>query len=1148
MVDYSPSSDYYVYDYLVGGRINGAPTQGYVIYFPGHKYIKCQNTGTQDIPERIIKLNFDSALASNTVVSLELVHPYCTAGSCPKATFDLSTGYGTSAVDSYAYVDMDSASYDAATHTLSNVVVGNKTSASLHVVDLVTEFPGNTGVQLTDILDISDSSNIFTVCSPNSGSAASCSGAGINTDSVTFTFSGNDIATEDPLNKDVTVEILHSGCTQGYDCPSATFNLSSGTQTASRSDGGGLIYLDMSSASYSYNSGTSTGTLSGVKIGDIASDCSATTIDDIYVDFPGTAILDSIDNISKSENICAPASQSQAKCSGTTTSSTSCPEGTFQIGGSKVSDDDGVLKVDMSSSQFSGDSKKLERIKIKNIGCDNLYITSMQIEFPDGSSTLNKFKKAKEGSNNICDPNPDVDNSPATCTPSSPYHIGNLNQQKEIKLEFKDPHNNTGVVKAQVGYQCDDGTSCTIGGGSSSSFSYTLSSALSCSFNYNFGSFTSTCDLDWNNSNTCGIKYILNTLLALKYQIVTNEFSKTQAVVKDDILYKASYDYPTYRGHLKMIKVPTDTQTAAVEVWDAADYMPAAGVSGFPTAPEQDHTVTNNLRYIFTRDSDGASANVLTFDSTNKAALQSLLGTSTQTDAEILINTIRGRKDASLTDPDGTDELTDKLWAIEDSTPALMLRSMLAGSTTRDRILFAGADDGMLHAFWGGSWDSGQQKYTDGDGEEIWAYIPYSLLPELANQPFEPDPQDFSTFEPAVSVDGSPALGDFLVDPDADGNYEWRTYLVETAMVKNVNEGIIFSMDVTDPYSPSVLWEYKYNDTGTGLCDGTERNCNMGNSKGVAIGRVQVGTKIQSLVFITSSWIKKKNPQDYTQDCDVNPSGCVYGVSAYAIDLLNGDIIWETKLPYTGDAVGINDTPAIPSLMDIDNNGTHDYVIFGDFQGRLWALRTTDGESLAGTDVNGDYKPVFEVQGVDINGQLDGNPVGAAEPIGASVSVYRNIVVFGTGGADYASDTSVYHLFTISINPSGGYTLINVYTTDAGEKIWGKPVIDKYLNIYVGTAKDYYSLVSDVSTLNSQGRITIVSLKTGSVTNITDDSGNEWFQGGFVGGIDLDNRHAYAVTFSASGSTQNTIQIGGEVFTPTISTENPFKVLWWKKF
>jgi type IV pilus assembly protein PilY1 len=57
----------------------------------------------------------------------------------------------------------------------------------------------------------------------------------------------------------------------------------------------------------------------------------------------------------------------------------------------------------------------------------------------------------------------------------------------------------------------------------------------------------------------------------------------------------------------------------------------------------------------------------------------------------------------------------------------------------RRQVVYAGANDGMLHAFNGGFWNSGTRTFDvtrDGQtgfqlGQELWAYVPYNLLPHL---------------------------------------------------------------------------------------------------------------------------------------------------------------------------------------------------------------------------------------------------------------------------------------------------------------------------------------------------------------------------------------------------------------------------------
>ncbi|RMG04804.1 MAG: hypothetical protein D6726_02635, partial [Nitrospirae bacterium] len=750
------------------------------------------------------------------------------------------------------------------------------------------------------------------------------------------------------------------------------------------------------------------------------------------------------------------------------------------------------------------------------------------------------------------------------------------------------------------------------GGGTVPTGIYTLGTGVC---DYSLSPYLSSCGIDWNKSNTCGIKYVLNTLLALKFQVQSNEFTKTQPIVKDNILYKASYEWPIYRGHLKKISVPTNTQAQAQVIWDAATLVPDAGTTGNPGTPSS----TNLTRYIFTylQNSTTGSWEKVNFDSTQASTLMSYLGFADPTEAQVLINTVRGRKGASTTDPDGVGEITKKLWAIEHSTPALLSHSNLIEpkGVCRDQVIFVGADDGMLHAFHAGkgTWDSVQHKctYDNGTGKEIWAYIPSSLLGSLQDQPYEakPDPTnplDYSVFEPKISVDSSPALGDFLVNTGTTTtpNYEWRTLLVASAEIRNVsnddyNKGVLFAMDVTDPYNvdKALLWESKYYDTdSTKKCLGSEKNCNMGKSRGVAIGSTFFGNELKPVIYLVARWAKKqkqsinKNSENYSDtychdpikvgvcsdpsysnkvDCenagetwtptpDPNPD-CSWGFGVYAIDLMTGDVIWDVKVPYM---TNISDVPPVPALMDIDDNGTSDYVVFGDLEGRLWAFNTVTGESKAGYDSNNDPKPVFFVPD-NITCDADGNnctvpdlsvPAGSKEPIGAPVSVKGDLVAFGTGASEsgFASNDINYHMFIVRVlsqpikkNGTTIYSEIqSIFGTDTGEQIFAKPLITGDSKVFVASVKNYSDTVHSEAV---KGRIGIIDLASKNITLLKSSSGQTEFEGGVVGGFDADRKHAYMVTLQHGANSEGILQIGAEDFTATENTDNPFDVLWWRK-
>jgi type IV pilus assembly protein PilY1 len=150
----------------------------------------------------------------------------------------------------------------------------------------------------------------------------------------------------------------------------------------------------------------------------------------------------------------------------------------------------------------------------------------------------------------------------------------------------------------------------------------------------------------------------------------------------------------------------------------------------------------------------------------------------------------------------------------------------------RKKVIYVGANDGMLHAFVAGVWWSDPNATENDDkshwiydpdepdskcrdevctgkeeiGRELWAYIPSNLLSkvkELAKQSYgTPDgcPHRFM-------VDLSPQAWDVFIDPDGIGPQprQWRTVLVGG---ERGGGDTYFALDVTDPDNPIVLWEF----------------------------------------------------------------------------------------------------------------------------------------------------------------------------------------------------------------------------------------------------------------------------------------------------------------------------------------------------
>lgn len=113
----------------------------------------------------------------------------------------------------------------------------------------------------------------------------------------------------------------------------------------------------------------------------------------------------------------------------------------------------------------------------------------------------------------------------------------------------------------------------------------------------------------------------------------------------------------------------------------------------------------------------------------------------------------------------------------------------------RAATVYVGANDGMLHAF---------DALT---GQERWAFVPTAVLPDmyrLADINYETKHRYF--------VDGTPEVGDICPSgPAACSRSDWKTIIVG-----GLNQGgkSYFALDITNPASPALLWEFTHADLG----------------------------------------------------------------------------------------------------------------------------------------------------------------------------------------------------------------------------------------------------------------------------------------------------------------------------------------------
>jgi type IV pilus assembly protein PilY1 len=403
----------------------------------------------------------------------------------------------------------------------------------------------------------------------------------------------------------------------------------------------------------------------------------------------------------------------------------------------------------------------------------------------------------------------------------------------------------------------------------------------------------------------------------------------------DNASYASSYNSGTWSG---------DINASAIDVNTG---VPSAG-SLWPlgSAANQLDGKTAASRYIVTStDAAGscASACGLQFQPTAattttklSAAQQLLLGTSVAAaDGAAVLAYLRGDRSGETA---GTYRVrAHVLGDIINSEPVLVRAPNASYADTgystfktanagRTRMLFQGANDGMLHAF------------TALTGTESWAYVPNLVMANLNNLSRKPG------FTHQYYVDGTPVPGDVdfkNVDGVTGSGTDWRTILV--GGLGKGGRGY-YALDVTTPDATSeadakakVLWEFP-----NSISRATERataKLNMGYSFGKPI--IVKTTAAGWVVLVTSGYNNGTNTGDSGGD----------GLGhLYVINPKTGDLIKDIPTPAcattpVSNPCGLAQISAYVANGDIDN--TTDYVYGGDLKGNVWRF------DLTGNNTNG---------------------------------------------------------------------------------------------------------------------------------------------------------------------------------------------------
>jgi len=248
-------------------------------------------------------------------------------------------------------------------------------------------------------------------------------------------------------------------------------------------------------------------------------------------------------------------------------------------------------------------------------------------------------------------------------------------------------------------------------------------------------------------------------------------------------------------------------------IWNARDRL--AALSNTQVKTQRSYAaLASSGRYIITgidTDLDGTvqSDEVLDFDTTaldpssnNHYRYLGLDSTETAT-ADNIVNFIRGEEGISgfrtrAVDYDG--DGAEEVWRLGDlihsaptsvSAPRARYDARYGDDTyttyrqqyqSRRQVIYVGGNDGMLHAFNAGFYNSGTKSFSTESiaggevqhplGSELWAYVPMAVLPHLQWQT-SPD------YGHVYYVDGSPRVYDVNIFSDDDDHPNgWGTILV----------------------------------------------------------------------------------------------------------------------------------------------------------------------------------------------------------------------------------------------------------------------------------------------------------------------------------------------------------------------------------
>ncbi|MDD2883785.1 MAG: PilC/PilY family type IV pilus protein [Dechloromonas sp.] len=418
--------------------------------------------------------------------------------------------------------------------------------------------------------------------------------------------------------------------------------------------------------------------------------------------------------------------------------------------------------------------------------------------------------------------------------------------------------------------------------------------------------------------------------------------STAEPVNGDNYMYVATYTTGKWTGNLEARTIDVLTGNVSTQAYWCAESIPADPARNLTACTGSMTSMvgaTSDSRKIYFNSggtltnftSSNLSAHTSKFDATKLNQYTTWSDDyKSQANAEKIINFLRGQTGFDTRDSNEYRLFRERESVLGDfvgSAPKYVCKasgkftdlgyntfsaSLLTGTAcARTPVVYAGGNDGMLHAF------------NATTGAELWAYVPTPVLSEmwrLADTTYVKNHRFF--------VDGAVTVEDVCISACDTTAAVWKTILVG-ALGAGVAPGNdpenasplsgYFALDITTPASPTLLWEL------------TSADSSLGGYVGYALGRPWIGKVKNAVGGLSWSVILSSG---------INPANG--GSNLLMLDAYTGTLIRNVSISTT--ATGFSRFS--PQVIKGGEDHTVTRVYGGDLEGNLWRIDPNTGTVL----------------------------------------------------------------------------------------------------------------------------------------------------------------------------------------------------------